>query len=75
MTVHRVVPGFVEFWMTMLTKESGFTARIEIDCETLARLLGKHQVQACELRCLDAASKKAGRQLMLTNCMRSGRSG
>lgn len=47
--------------------------RIEIDCETLARLLVRHQMQACELRCLDPASKEVLRQLMLVNCRRCAR--
>jgi hypothetical protein len=48
-------------------------ARVEIDCETLARLLGRHEMKACELRCLDPASKEVLRRLMLANCRRCGR--
>lgn len=44
------------------------TARVEIDCATLARLLASRQMQLCELRCLDADSKALLRRLILDNC-------
>lgn len=48
--------------------ETSPSARVEIDCETLLRLLSRRQMQLCELRCLDAASKELLRRLALANC-------
>ena len=44
------------------------SARVEIDCATLERLLASRQMQVCELRCLDAQSKALLRRLILANC-------
>ena len=45
------------------------SARVEIDCRTLARLLARGELQVCSLRCLDPESKKLVRQVMLNNCI------
>lgn len=47
------------------------SARIEIDCATLARLLARGQMQACELKCLDAPSKHLVRKLCLDTCLKA----
>ena len=53
----------------MAPKPPAHSARVEIDCETLARLLTQRQMQVCELRCLDPESKELLRRLCLDTCM------
>ena len=47
------------------------SARVEIDGRTLARLLQRGQMKACELRCLDDQSKQLVRKLCLDTCLKS----
>jgi hypothetical protein len=47
------------------------SARIEIDCDTLARLLANRQMQVCELKCLDPQSKNLIRKLCLDTCLKA----
>jgi hypothetical protein len=47
------------------------SARIEIDCDTLARLLANRQMHVCELKCLDAQSKHLVRKLCLDTCLKA----
>jgi hypothetical protein len=55
----------------MRPKAPGSSARVEIDCETLMRLLAKRQMHLCELRCLDAESKQVLRRLGLVTCLQA----
>lgn len=47
---------------------SSETARVEIDIQTLQRLLRNNQVAASEVKCLDAGSKKVLWKLCLNAC-------
>jgi hypothetical protein len=44
-------------------------AKVEIDAITLARLLARGQMHACELKCLDDPSKQLVRRLCLDTCL------
>jgi hypothetical protein len=55
----------------MAPKPTINSARIEIDSDTLARLLANRQMHACELKCLDPQSKKLVRKLCLDTCLRA----
>lgn len=57
----------------MILKPGTHSARVEIDCRTLARLLSQRQMKVCELRCLDPESKELLRRLCLDTCMASCR--
>lgn len=46
-------------------------AKVEIDALTLARLLAKGQMHACELKCLDDQSKQLVRRLCLDTCLKA----
>ena len=46
-------------------------AKVEIDAITLARLLAKGQMHACELKCLDDESKQLVRRLCLDTCLKA----
>lgn len=45
--------------------------RVELDVDTLFRLLSDRQLTAAELRCLDCESKHCVRKLCLMSCARS----
>jgi hypothetical protein len=47
------------------------SARIEIDGDTLARLLANRQMHVCEVKCLDAQSKHLLRKLCLDTCLQA----
>lgn len=53
----------------MALKPAMTSARIEIDSDTLARLLANRQVHVCEMRCLDLQSKHLVRKLCLDTCL------
>jgi hypothetical protein len=55
----------------MSPKPSIGSARIEIDGDTLARLLANRQMHVCELKCLDSQSKKLVRKLCLETCLQA----
>ena len=55
----------------MAPKNHSTRARIEIDGDTLARLLAQRQMQGCELKCLDDQSKQLVRQLCLDTCLKA----
>ncbi|HTQ98418.1 MAG TPA: hypothetical protein VMH83_00445 [Candidatus Acidoferrum sp.] len=44
------------------------TARIEIDGKLLMKLLAHGELHACDLRCLDASSKRLLQKLCLASC-------
>jgi len=46
-------------------------AKVEIDAITLARLLAKGEMHACELKCLDDQSKQLVRRLCLDICLKA----
>jgi hypothetical protein len=46
-------------------------AKVEIDAATLARLLAKGEMHACELKCLDDQSKQLVRRLCLDTCLKA----
>jgi len=54
-----------------MAPESSNCVRVEIDSNTLARLLRQGQMKACELRCLDGQSKQLVRKLCLDTCLKS----
>jgi len=51
--------------------QTSTSARVEIDSNTLARLLQQGQMKVCELRCLDDQSKQLVRRLCLDTCLKS----
>jgi hypothetical protein len=46
------------------------SARVEIDSETLVKLLSAGTLRACELHCLDTSSKQLLQKLCLDSCAR-----
>ncbi len=55
----------------MAPKPAQSSARIEIDRDTLARLLASGQMHVCELKCLDPQSKHLVRKLCLDTCLKA----